>query len=370
MTSKERMLCALERGMPDRLPVTVHQWQPYHLKKYMGGMSDIEANKVCGLDASINVYEVGKDTCNTWKVSSTSNMEKGCFVTHYTIKTPGGILTTSEGSDPMTTWVLEPLIKNEEDIRLIQKYRPVPKLNRRRVMDTYTALGDGGILRTFVWGRQSGCWQDACELYGVENLILQTYDDPDWVHELLEILLEQKLEYIEENLPGLPFDLVETGGGASSNTVISPAIHKEFCQPYDRRMHDALKKHGFKSVYHTCGGMTQISDLVAGNHCDVSETLSPAAVGGDIKSRADEEKVYSTLHQTVGLIGGMDQFHILETGTREEIESEVNRLFESFGKDGGYILSACDHFFEVPPQNLIYFAEAAKKITYSTTDRF
>ena len=30
MTSKERLLTALDKGIPDRLPVTVHQWQPYH----------------------------------------------------------------------------------------------------------------------------------------------------------------------------------------------------------------------------------------------------------------------------------------------------------------------------------------------------
>ena len=31
MTSKERLMCALHREKPDRLPVTVHQWQGYHL---------------------------------------------------------------------------------------------------------------------------------------------------------------------------------------------------------------------------------------------------------------------------------------------------------------------------------------------------
>ena len=146
--------------------------------------------------------------------------------------------------------------------------------------------------------------------------------------------------------------------------MISPDIHEEFCLPYDIKMHDALKKHGFRSVYHTCGGMTRIADLIAKNHCSVSETLSPSAVGGDIGDREDEQKVYNALHPFVGLIGGMDQFHILETGTKEEIETEVRRLYESFGLDGGYILSACDHFFEVPPQNLRYFSDAAKNIFY------
>ena len=39
MTSKERLLCALKGEKPDRLPATVHQWQGYHLDKYMGGIS-------------------------------------------------------------------------------------------------------------------------------------------------------------------------------------------------------------------------------------------------------------------------------------------------------------------------------------------
>ena len=364
MTSKERMLCAIGGGIPDRLPVTIHQWQPYHLKKYMNGMSDIEANKACGLDGSINVFEVKEEDCDTWKVNSTISEQEGYYVKHFVIVTPEGTLTTAEGTNPMTSWVLEPLIKKEADIHLIRKYRPIPRLNKKLVKETYDTLGEDGILRTFIWGKQGGCWQDACELFGVENLILQTFDEPDWVHELLRILLDQKLAYIEENLPGMPFDLVETGGGASSNTVISPAIHEEFCLPYDREMHDALKKHGFKSVYHTCGGMKKIAELVAQNHCDVSETLSPVAVGGDIGSDADAQKVYSALHPAKGLIGGMDQFHILETGTKIEIESEVKRLFGQFGREGGYIISACDHFFEVMPQNLKYFSDAAKQFDY------
>ena len=43
MTPKERMLAALHREKPDRLPVTVHQWQGYHLEEYMGGVEALEA---------------------------------------------------------------------------------------------------------------------------------------------------------------------------------------------------------------------------------------------------------------------------------------------------------------------------------------
>ncbi len=365
MTSKERMLTALNRGKPDRLPVTIHQWQDYHLNHFMGGVSDIEANRICGLDASINFYRTLEDAPSPdWRVTVSAEPGTADYaVTRTTITTPEGELTCCHGANEMTTWVTEHLIKRPEDIRLL-KYMPVPRFDREGARRKYDELGDGGILRTFVCGAQGGCWQDACELFGVENLIYATVDDPDWVHEFMELLLDWKLRYIESNLPGLPFDLIETGGGAASNTVISPALHREFCLPYDRRMHDALHALGYKVVYHTCGGMTKILDLIVANGCDASETLSPASVGGDIATDEDGEYVRATLAPHVAMIGGMDQFGILGRGDEHAIRAEVERLFRVFGAQGGYIMSASDHFFDAPADNLRAFARAAAECVY------
>ncbi len=40
MTSRERLLAALDRTLPDRLQATTHHLMPYLLAKYMGGASD------------------------------------------------------------------------------------------------------------------------------------------------------------------------------------------------------------------------------------------------------------------------------------------------------------------------------------------
>lgn len=364
MTSKERMMAAVNREKPDRLPVTIHQWQQYHLDTYMHGMTDIEANRWAGFDAAITVFEATEPDTPDWRVTATKGRKDGYDTVHYHIETPEGPLSYTVAGNAMTTWVTEHMIKEEEDIQLLRKYRPVPKLNKQKVYEVYDALGDDGIVRSFVCGNQGGCWQDACELFGVTDMIMATFENPEWVHEFMQILLEKKLAFIEESMAGMPFDLVETGGGAASNTVISPTIHREFCLPYDRQMHDALKREGFKTVYHTCGGMTKILDLILQNGCDCSETLSPAAMGGDITDTETGRMVFETMHPHVGLIGGMDQFHMLEEATPEEIRKETARLFDVFGRDGGYILSACDHFFKAPPENLRAFAEAAKEFRY------
>lgn len=56
MTAKERMLRALQREKPDRLPATIHQWQQYHLDTYLGGMDDLTAFKATALDAFIQYF--------------------------------------------------------------------------------------------------------------------------------------------------------------------------------------------------------------------------------------------------------------------------------------------------------------------------
>lgn len=361
MTSKERMMKALNLEKPDRVPATIHQWQPYHLKYYMEGMTDMEAFAEVGLDASISRLPLIHRDSSQWRVTRSQKKVEDYTLVEEVIETPEGKLTHAFGFNEITTWDTEHLIKQDEDIYLLKKYKPLPSLDRKQLEKDYDLLGDGGIIRSFVIGNQGGCWQDACCLYGTEQMIFATYDKPEWVHEFLGILLEQKLRFINESLKGAKADLIETGGGASSNNVISPALHEEFCVPYDKKTHDALRDAGLMSVYHTCGGMTKILDLILKNGCDASETLSPVGVGGDI---SDPSVVFNKFAGRLAMIGGLDQFGILTDGTKETITNEVKRLFDGFGPAGGYIMSASDHFFVTPKENLIAFAQAAQECTY------
>ncbi|HIQ20211.1 MAG TPA: hypothetical protein EYH34_03080 [Planctomycetes bacterium] len=371
MTSKQRMLCALHKDKPDRLPVSVHQWQTYHLEKHLGGISALEAFQAFGLDAQIQYFEsmgqfwlvdadFARFSTTEWQdevriVSS----NPGNRIVHHTIRTPEGKLSYKTAGNRMTTWITEYLIKRDEDIELIAKYMPVPKLDLEPIGELYDQVGELGIVRGFVWGDQAGCWQHACCLMDVNQLIMRCFDQPDWVHRLLSILLEKKLRFVE-SMKGAKFDLVETGGGAASSTVISPAIHEQFCLPYDRKLHDALHELGFLIAYHTCGGTLGIEQHIVANGCDVSETLAPVSVGGNQEPWDFARKTGGR----VALIGGVDQHNVLTKGTPEEIRRTVHKLFERVGANGGYICSLSDHFFETPPQKLRSFAEAARQCVY------
>ena len=162
-----------------------------------------------------------------------------------------------------------------------------------------------------------------------------------------------------ESMRGVKFDLIETGGGSSSSTVISPDLHKEFCLPYDKKMHDALHDLGFMITYHTCGGTLGIEEYIVKNNTDASETLAPVSVGGNQEPWEFKEKV----GKRISSIGGIDQFNTLESSF-DFIEKKVVEVFEKVGYEGGYICSLSDHFFETPVENIIAYANAAKKCIY------
>ncbi|MBI3910226.1 MAG: hypothetical protein HY320_04750 [Armatimonadetes bacterium] len=361
MTAKERMLIALERGVPDRVPATVHQWQPFHLNTYLGGISDLEAFRRFGLDASLTRFPLLPCNDPNWVIETRAlEAPPGEQRFQVTFTTPQGVLENLVGQTAVTRWNITHLVQHHEDLELIEKYMPVPRLDRDALQREYTALGQDGIMRGFVFGDQGGCWQHATCLVGTQALILEAADHPDWVHALLEVLWRKKARFIAENLDGAAYDLIETGGGAASATVISPNYFCEFCLPYDRRMHDALHSLGHRVVYHTCGGMMPILELIAANGCDASETLTPPAMGGDARPR----ELKARLGGQVALIGGLDQNSALEVGTPDQIEQHVRDLFQTYGAGGGYIMSPSDHFFHAPPAHLAAYARAARQCVY------
>ena len=373
MTPKQRMLSAIDRQKPDRLPVTIHQWQQFHLDQYMDAVDPLRAFKATGMDASIQYFEaMGQywiPDAEKYAVQTAQWQDEITIVdpspdnkiVHHRIVTPDGELAYKTGANRTTTWITEYLIKKHDDLGLIEKYMPVASLNRENIAREYDRIGEAGILRGFVWGDQAGCWQHACCLMDVQELIFETFENPDWVHRLMRVLLEKKLRFVEESLVDTKFDLIETGGGSGSDTVISPKLHREFCLPYDREIHRAVHDAGLKTTYHTCGGMMHILDAIAENETDASETLTPPGCGGNI---TDPSKVRDAYAGRVAMIGGMDQLGVLTSGSPEQIRAEVRRLFEGFGRDGGYIMSASDHFFHTPVENLHTFAAAAKECVY------
>ena len=371
MTGRDRLLATLKGEKADRCPATVHQWQSWHLANIMGVRDEIDAFEATGLDAVVYAGDCMLPTANPdWIISETARErggdEAGVFDLDILVRTPAGTLSGKAVRTPFTTTFTEYLFKNPEDIHLFQAFCPVPVYDPEALILRKRRLGDLGILRTGTNGPQGSPWQDACFWYGTEAMIYRAFDDPVWTHEWLRILQDKKLEFYERNLKpncGV-FEMIETGGGAASNTVISPNMFEEFCLPYDIEQHAFIRDcdPGIAISYHTCGGMMRILDLIGANGCSVSETLSPVGCGGDIREGDDEREVKSKLGSKVLLMGGFNQIQILTDGTEADIRDEVLRCFRAYGGNGGYIMMCSDHFFHAGAGNLLAYGRAVREL--------
>ena len=266
-------------------------------------------------------------------------------------------------SDKYTTWITEHLIKDKRDIDLLGMYLPSVICDHAGLSQAAQACGERGIVRGSIPGfqpyGQPGCWQDAVCLVGIEPLILATYDDPGWVHALLDILQARKKQYIK-SLQCTPFDIIELGGGDASSSVISNRIFNTFVAPYDSELIALAHDYGQRIVYHTCGGMMPILESIADMAPDAVETFTPPAMGGD----TDLAQAKARIGSQVCMIGGFDQFHHLLGCSPAETRQAVRACFESAGQDGGYILCPSDHFFDADIQLLQAFADEARLCRY------
>jgi uroporphyrinogen decarboxylase len=375
MTPRQRMITALKGQKPDRLPVTTHHVMPYFLNKYLDGRSNDEFFSYFGFDPIYWTVPLKPDTSGNgyrqngmivsdhWQVCSESIPDSRYTTVRYHITTPKGKLSMTIQSNEYTSWVCEHLIKNPNDIELLANYLPKQLCDTEAVNSQSVHYGQTTLIRGHIPGfdlsGQPGCWQDACCLVGTEKLIMSTYDDPEWVHELVSILQKRKLAFIE-SLKGAEYDVLELGGGDASTTVISPQIFHEFVAPYDSTLIEAAHQAGQRIVYHICGGKMPILEDIAAMKPDAVETFTPPEMGGDTNLAEAKRRIGSK----VCMIGGFDQGHYFTGCTPEETRRAVRKCFEEAGEGGGFILAPSDHFFDSDVELIKAFVDEAHKCVY------
>ncbi|HEX8984316.1 MAG TPA: uroporphyrinogen decarboxylase family protein [Bryobacteraceae bacterium] len=186
----------------------------------------------------------------------------------------------------------------------------------------------------------------AADLRGINTLMLDFYDDPDFVRDLFEFSIGMELEFARAQVQA-GADLIGVGDAAAS--LVGPALYNEFVWPYERKLMDGLHALGTRIRLHICGNTRRILGGMGRLEADIVD-LDWMAPLGDARRAMGAAQV---------LAGNLDPVAVIRNGTPEAVTAAVAACHAAAGP--GYIVAAgCEVVRDTPVENLRALCDYAR----------
>src|SRR5208337_3128289 len=198
-----------------------------------------------------------------------------------------------------------------------------------------------------VEGWIEGPCAEAADLRGINSLMLDFYDDPAFVRELFEFIVEMELRFAKFQVES-GADLIGVGDAAAS--LVGPKFYDEFVWPYEKKLVDALHAEGIKTRLHICGNTRRILEGMGRLHCSIVDLDSPSPLS-EGREKMGPEQV---------LLGNIDPVKVLKDGTPESVYEAVGECHRQAGER--FIVGAgCEVPRETSPANLRAMVQYARE---------
>ena len=230
----------------------------------------------------------------------------------------------------------------------LTRLKPVAPADGRRMSDRLDAIrvlaGEVGQ-DLVVMGWVEGALALACDIRGDTNLMTDLFDRPEWVDELLELLVEQQIAFAREQV-ALGATMIGLGDAIAS--LVSPKQYKRFALPYEQRIFAAVKEAGAIPRLHICGDT---------NHL-VSDMAESGAEIVDLDWMVDLGKAAATFGDDgPAPCGNFDPVEIMLRGTPEDV-AEATRACSAAGGPRHFSAAGCEIPDNTPEANMRAHATA------------
>ncbi len=366
MTSRERILTAMRRGIPDRVPVIpdISNMVPARLtgKPFWDiylredpPLSDayIDAVKHFGMDGWYIYDNLTMKEEPKWTEKITERKADEIIVQRF-VDTPFGRLEEIMSypvNDP--PWRLQGMIKDiEVDFPKLKWYMDQKPLENPCA--DMKKVGDWGIfgiaIETFM-----GFWvtvRDGGSMQAVMDFSAQS--------ELMGRIREYYLGYVDRvtrlALRDRP-DEILIQGSASSLSLSSPRIYRNYDLPVIKLISSLCKEEDVICHQHTCGKSRLLVEINYNEtEIDVMEPLERPP-GGDV----DLAEVKEKFGDRFCLKGNVNTFETMLKGSAKDVEAEARWCIDAAAAGGGFILSTGDQCGrDTPDENLFALVETAK----------
>jgi MtaA/CmuA family methyltransferase len=186
----------------------------------------------------------------------------------------------------------------------------------------------------------------AADLRGVNTLMLDFVDDPEFVEQLFAFVVEMEIAFAKAQVDA-GADYIGIGDAAAS--LIGPRLYHQFVEPWEIRLIEAIHQLGVPVRLHICGNTRRIAAGMGRTGADMIDLDFPVPV---VEARA-------LIPSSVPLCGNLDPVRAVRDGSPETITAALDSCYAAAG--ASYIVGAgCEIARGTPPGNLQAMAEFAR----------
>lgn len=196
----------------------------------------------------------------------------------------------------------------------------------------------------------------------LDNFLVDLLTEPEAVDKFLDALMEMHLHGLEQvcRAVGDCCDIISFGDdlGTTGGLFMPPEIYRKFFKPRHAQLNDYVHKNSqLKTFLHSCGSIYRIlPDLIEAGF----DIINPVQTNSFEMDPAILKKEFGADITFWG--GGCDTASILNKATPEEVRKHVLERCEIFSQGGGFIFNTIHNILpEVPAENVIAAFGAVKE---------
>ena len=356
MRGKQRLLCAIQGGQPDRVPVLPQIWLDH--AAIVSGIDPLEIMErpELGFRAMLmTARHYGLDGFRAFLIYPARRVERA-GPTVYELDPETGErlgIVDMEGGWDLKPFVPPKLVHTLDDVSRI----PVPSAQSYwddgRCVHLQEIVQEAGEDHVVVGRVLAFATNWLFVQRGHERAMFDLYEEPRIAHAVLENGLHIAVEQMRA-MRGAGVELFYIGDATASTDLISPRHFKEYVFPYYKAFCEEAHQLGGLVYVHVCGNQTPLAEMLADTGADCIEPMDP--LGG-----VDPAYMKRLVGDRAALMGGVSTLTMLK-GTPEQVEAEARECIRKAGHGGGYILAAgCMVPRDTPRENVRALVRAARE---------
>lgn len=249
--------------------------------------------------------------------------------------------------------VVNPAVKDYSDLKQLSVPDPRKDGRMPKMLDIVNELKKKIGGRYPIVAYVQCPFRNAAMLRGTDRLMMDLYDYPEKLNELLKFTTEVGIRY-GESLVNAGADYLFLSDPISSGNLLSAEHYKNTVFPHTKRMVESFKEQGIKTFMHVCGDTSDRLEIMSSSGVDC---LS-------LDHQVDLDYAKEIVGDEVCLMGNVDPSRILSESI-EEIEKLSKKCCSLAAENGGFILSSgCGIPAGSPVENVRTMFKVAKSWTY------